>query len=136
MDPNITVMKTMHMPTLVCDAAYRQNPDAVKHLYVLNANGFMENKHVQLFCHATRLQKDNKLSVEMRYVSWYFLGHFCDAIITHHWENGLNYLFWDVLYGGYPLFHNSKFMKDGGVGYYYEDFNAEDGGRAILATSS
>lgn len=132
MDPNITVMKTLHMPVLVCEAAYRKNPEAVKHLYVLNASQYMEDKHVQLFCHATRLQKDNKLSIEQRYISWYFLGHFCDAVVTHHWENGLNYLFWDVLYGKYPLIHNSQFMKKEGLGYYYEDFNAESGGEAIM----
>lgn len=131
MDPNITVMKTLHMPVLVADATFRKVPDKIKHVYVLNANAFMENKHVQLFCHATRLQKAGKLSIEARYISWYFLGHFCDAIITHHWENGLNYLFWDVMYGGYPLIHNSEFLRDGGVGYYYNSWDAEDGARTI-----
>lgn len=50
--------------------------------------------------------------------------------MTHHWENGLNYLYYEVLYGNYPLIHNSEFLSD--YGYYYKDFDAEDGGRALL----
>jgi hypothetical protein len=51
-------------------------------------------------------------------------------VVTHHWENGLNYLYYDVLYGGYPLVHNSEFLAD--VGYYYESFDAEAGGEALI----
>jgi hypothetical protein len=60
-----------------------------------------------------------------------FLAKHVHAIVTHHWENGLNYLYYEVLYGNYPLIHNSEFLKD--YGYYYKDFDAEDGARALLA---
>ena len=45
-------------------------------------------------------------------------------------ENGQNYLYYDVLYGGYPLIHNSTLIGD--AGYYYPDFDSAAGGRALL----
>jgi hypothetical protein len=34
------------------------------------------------------------------------------------------------LYGGYPLVHNSPLLRD--LGYYYPDFDTQEGGRALL----
>jgi hypothetical protein len=70
------------------------------------------------------------MTLEPRFVGLEFLADHCDAVVTHHWENGLNYLYYEVLYGNYPLIHNSGFLKD--LGYYYPDFEAELGGEALL----
>ncbi|EFA27996.1 hypothetical protein HAINFHK1212_1637, partial [Haemophilus influenzae HK1212] len=37
----------------------------------------------------------------------------------------------DILYGGYPFIHNSRFLPKG-VGYYYDEFDAE-AGKKLLA---
>ena len=46
-------------------------------------------------------------------------------MISHHWENGQNYLYYEALYGGYPLIHNSRFIQE--CGYFYPDFDNEAG---------
>ncbi len=130
MDPNNTVMKTSHFPMLVTEAAYRQAPNRIHNLLVANAAQFAEQDHFRRFCNLLTLQGAGKLSVEHRYISWVFLTKYCDAIVTHHWENGLNYLYYEILYGGYPLIHNSAFLRD--YGYYYEDFNPESGAEALI----
>lgn len=130
MDPNNTVMKTSHMPMLVTEAAFRQRPDMLKTLLVANARQFSEQDHFRRFANLLTIQQAGKLSVEHRYISWVFMAKYCDAIVTHHWENGLNYLYYEVLSGNYPLIHNSAFLKD--YGYYYEDFNPESGGEALI----
>ena len=56
-----------------------------------------------------------------------------DIVVSHHWENGLNYLLYDALYGNYPLVHNSPFLRD--VGYYYPDFEIFDAARAIATAA-
>ncbi|MFV0644859.1 MAG: DUF2827 family protein, partial [Sphingomonadaceae bacterium] len=58
------------------------------------------------------------------------LGEHVDAVVTHQWENALNYLYWDVLYSGRPLVHNVSDLRD--VGYYYPDFRPADGGRVLV----
>ncbi len=130
LDPNITVMKTSHLPAMICEYAYRQKPDLFKAFYITNSIQFADNHHFNSFIHSLQSGKDKKMTVEPRFITWEFLTNHADAVITHHWENGLNYLYYEVLYGNYPLIHNSEFLK--GWGYYYQDFNGEDGARALL----
>ena len=130
MDPNITIMKTSHMPMLVCEAAFRRRREAFKAMYITNAIGFRDNPHFRSFAVSLEASKAGVMTVEPRFVSSHFLTNHADAVVTHHWENGLNYLYYDVLWGGYPLIHNSEFLKD--YGYYYETFDAESGADALL----
>ncbi len=131
MEPNITVMKTSHIPMLVCEAAWRQDPAAVREVYVSNTAKFREQPHFLSFANALRATRAGVMSFEPRFVSADFLANHCDAVVAHHWQNGLNYLYYEVLYGDYPLIHNSEFLRD--YGYYYPDFAADVGGEALLA---
>ncbi len=130
MDPNITIMKTSHMPMLVCETAYRRRPDAFRAIYITNALQFREKPHFRSFAVSLEASRAGVMTVEERYVSTQFLADHADAVVTHHWENGLNYLYYEVLFGNYPLIHNSEFLKD--YGYYYGDFDAESGADALL----
>ena len=57
------------------------------------------------------------------------LGTHVDAVVEHQWENNLNYVYWDVIYSGYPLIHNSDQIH---AGYFYKPFDTQDGGRVIV----
>jgi hypothetical protein len=130
MDPNITVMKTSHMPMLVCEAAFRRRREVFKAMFITNALQFRDVDHFRSFAVSLEASKAGVMTIEPRFVSSHFLANHCDAVVTHHWENGLNYLYYEVLFGGYPLIHNSAFLKD--YGYYYTDFDAEAGADALL----
>lgn len=131
LDPNITVMKTSHLPMLVCEAAYRARAGAFKAMYITNGWPHRENAHFKSFTLCLKSVQAGIMTLEPRFNSAEFLANHCDAVVTHQWENALNYLYYEVLRGGYPLIHNSSFLK--GHGYYFGDFDAEDGGRALLA---
>jgi hypothetical protein len=130
MDPNITVMKTSHLPMLVCETAFRRRREAFRAMYVTNAISYKDDDHFRSFAVSLEASKAGVMTIEQRFVSSHFLTNHCDAVVTHHWENGLNYMYYEVLYGGYPLIHNSEFLKD--YGYYYDDFDAESGADALL----
>ena len=130
MDPNITVMKTSHLPMLVCEAAFRRRREAFKAMFITNTIQFRERTHFKSFALSLQASRAGVMTVEERFVGPHFIANHCDAIVTHHWENGLNYLYYEVLFGGYPLIHNSQFLKD--YGYYYKDFDAESGADALL----
>ena len=53
-----------------------------------------------------------------------------EAVVSHHWENGQNYVYYEALHGGFPLIHNSDFL--GSCGYRYDNYDPEDGGMALL----
>jgi hypothetical protein len=59
-------------------------------------------------------------------------GNSMDAVVAHHWEWGQNYAYYDALYGGYPLIHNSEYLLKDGVGIYYPEFSATKGGDALI----
>jgi hypothetical protein len=131
LDPNITVMKTSHFPVMVCEHAYRLKPDVIEAIYITNSIQFAQDTHFAGFINLMSSAKAGKMTVEGRFVTWEFLTTFANAVVTHHWENGLNYLYYEALFGGYPLIHNSEFLKD--YGYYYPTFEPEIGGAVLAA---
>ena len=92
-------------------------------MFITNAWQFREKPHFQSLAVSLEASKAGVMTAEGRFVGPQFIANHCDAIVTHHWENGLNYLYYEVLFGGYPLIHNSEFLRD--YGYYYKDFDAE-----------
>lgn len=134
LDPNITVMKTSHLPMLVCEAAYRSQPEAFRAFYVTNGLPHADNPHFASFYRSLSAASRGPMTLEPRFVGIDMIADHCDAIVTHHWENGLNYLYYEALAGGYPLIHNSAFLRD--YGYYYPDFDALAGGRQLLLAKS
>lgn len=130
LDPNITVMKTSHMPMLVCEAAWRKRSEGFEAFFICNALRYADNPHFAAFFEAMGSARAGKMTLEPRFVGIDMIADHCDAVVTHQWENGLNYLYYEVLHGGYPLIHNSPFLRD--YGYYYPDFDAEAGGEALL----
>lgn len=130
MEPNITVMKTSHVAMLACEAAWQRQPHAIEAVLVSNTIQHRDFPHFNSFAGALEIVKAGVMSFEARFVSADFLASHCDAVVTHHWENGLNYLYYEVLHGGYPLIHNSKWLKD--YGYYFPDFGAVEAGEALI----
>ncbi|NIF69769.1 DUF2827 domain-containing protein [Burkholderia sp. Ap-962] len=130
LEPNISVVKTCHYPMLVSEACYRARPDTIQHLFVVNAMHMKAHPTFLHFANNLDLVRQHKASFEPRMDLPGFMARHADAIVSHHWENPQNYLYYDVLYGAYPLIHNSMLL--GGAGYYYPDFDAAEGGRVLL----
>lgn len=129
-EPNMNVVKNSILPMLVCEAAHRADPSALREVYVTNALPLKEHITFQHFANALDIVRDRIASFEARYNLPVFLSRYTDVVVAHQWENGLNYLYYDALYGGYPLVHNSTFL--GKAGYFYNGFDAAQGGEALL----
>ncbi len=129
-DPNINALKTFHLPLLVTEEAYRADKSRIDKLLLFSALRLKESRHVTEMILATEIGKDGRISLEDRHSLVHVLGSHVHAVVTHQWENNRNYLYYELLYLGWPLIHNVPSLKD--AGYYYEDFNPQDGGRALL----
>jgi hypothetical protein len=57
------------------------------------------------------------------------MSKYADIAVSHQWENPLNYLYFDLAWMGWPIVHNAHLCKD--VGYYYDEFNYEEGGNVL-----
>ncbi|ASR43599.1 hypothetical protein BEN78_09660 [Xanthomonas citri pv. mangiferaeindicae] len=128
-EPNICSVKTCHIPMLVCDVAHRQAPDVIVHLRVHNTLQMKANPDFVAFARSLDLVNHGIATFEPRLPIADILGVSADALVSHHWENAQNYLYYEALWGGFPLIHNSALL--GGCGYRYRDFDCEDGARAL-----
>ena len=128
-EPNISVVKTSHIPILICEQAYRLDAEKIKHVYACNTYDKRDHPAFHNFIGRTRLVKDNILTVEKRFQFPDFMARYTDIVISYQWENALNYIYYETLYGGYPLIHNSPLLS---VGYFYPAFNALQGAQILL----
>jgi hypothetical protein len=129
-EPNMCMVKTSHLPMLVADAAYRRQPSRFEVLRVFNTFHLREHATFVGFANSLDLVRHGLAGFEGRFPTYQCLATDIDAVISHHWENGQNYLYYEALHGGYPLIHNSTFLN--GNGYFYPDFDCEDGALALL----
>jgi len=129
-EPNHNVIKTSHYPMLVCEQAFRQQRELFEAIYVTNTERLRSHGGFVPFAQSLDMVTEGCAHFEDRYPTPAFMAGFTDVVVTHQWENSLNYLYFDALWGGYPLVHNSPALR--GYGYYYKSFDAKDGGRVLL----
>jgi hypothetical protein len=129
-EPNINVVKTAVIPLLACELLYREHPELLREVYVTNALAWKGHLTAEKLCGSLDVVRNGSASFEGRFNTPWFLARYCDVVVSHQWENGLNYAYYDALHGGYPLIHNSEFLP-AGVGYRYEGFSAHDAAQVL-----
>lgn len=136
-DPNIDVVKMCIVPMLVCDLAYRERPELVDKVWITNTDPLRPQLTFQRMalaldiCRRRAADGHAVCTFESRYNMVYFHAKHADVCIAWQWENGLNYAYYEMLYGHYPLVHNSELLPDG-VGYRYHGFDAHEGAQVLL----
>ena len=133
-EPNVSMVKTSFVPLMACEVAHRRNPNAIEKVYAFNTAHLRNNKEMQGFCDALSLQRHGLIEYGHRAATFEVMTRVANAVVSHQWENAQNYLYYELLWGGYPLIHNSPFV--GSCGYYYSDFDCEEAGLAILQALS
>ena len=138
-EPNINMLKTCHYPMLVLEDTYRhltrelglsEEEHKMGDIFITNALKLKEGEIFRHFSNTLDIVKKNKASFEARYKLPWFMSEYVDAVVSWQFENGLNYMWYDVLYGNYPLIHNAPFIKE--AGYYYEGWDVEMGKEKLL----
>jgi hypothetical protein len=147
-----TCLSKWSIPSLLlCENYYRNNSAKINQVYItnivdtnvnanVNANANandMKEKHIQskfnvhefnIFLNNLNLCKDNKVSIEDKYDVLAFMNIYGDIVVSSQNEN-INYFYLELAWVGWPIIHNSYFLKD--IGYYYEGFNYEEGGKLL-----
>jgi len=131
-EPNINVVKFCGVPLALIEQAHRRCSNRIEHVWITNAMHIKEHQTFTHFVGSLDIQKAKKVSFEGRFNTPWWLATKTDVVVSHQWECGLNYAYYDALYGGYPLLHNSDLLPDG-VGYRYNGFQAIEGGRLLAS---
>lgn len=132
-EPNISVVKCSSIPMLACDEAYRADRASVSAMHVLNTLHMKDHLTMLHLANSLDLVREHRATFHGRHDIVGFMGQHADAVIAHQWDNDQNYSYLDVLYGDYPLIHNSPWLAGFGAGYYYPGFDAHAGGQQVIA---
>ncbi len=122
LEPNINYVKTAWIPIIACERLNTLYPSLLDNVYVFN---FPEHKRANNMI--SRLALGKKLKKMSRMETYKVLYHFNSdtasfpIFVSHQKFNTLNYLYYELLYFGYPLVHNSPDLED--CGYYYPGCN-------------
>jgi len=128
-EPNICMVKTAHIPMLLSDVAHRQDPDFIERLSVYSSQNLAAQDQFVQYARSLNLVRHGIALFESRLPLYHVMTNHAEAIVSHHWENGQNYVYYEALYGGFPLIHNSTLLDD--CGYYYPDFDCDEGALAL-----
>lgn len=124
LEPNIALFKNCWIPLVACDKLHMSNPDLIEYVFAFN---FPENTHA--YNMADNLELGAKVRrfkrLQMPHILSYCTGRNTIPIfVSYQVNNSLNYVYYELLYYGYPLVHNSPDLD--GCGYYYRDFNIDE----------
>lgn len=124
-EPNIDVLKYCLYPLLICENLYRIDPGAFEFVSVLNTAHLRGNAEFLGLMDHLDLVRNNVAYFENRHPTPWFLANHSDAVVSHQWDNPLNYLYLETCWLGYPLVHNAPMCRE--LGFYYEGFDAQAG---------
>lgn len=135
-EPNYNIVKMCHVPMLVCELAYRDHPELIDSVWVTNTDRLRDQLTFQRFHNTLDICKDRAAdgmhvcTCESRFNLIGFQAKNADVCVSWQWENALNYAYYELLWGHYPLIHNSHLLPNG-VGYRYSGFDAHDGAAVL-----
>lgn len=129
-EPNSYPNKTYITPLLISEYLYREHPGIIEHVKIYNSANVRDKPTFKHFRTRLQLQKDLRLETLDRAPLPYVIGLGINAVVSHQIENAQNYLYYEVLWGNYPLIHNSEIIQD--FGYYYPNYDARKGARQLL----
>ncbi len=131
MEPNINVVKFCLYPALIAEEAYRRVPDRVAILQVANSDHLATgSEEFAVLMGQLDIVRQNKAVFTGRHQTPQFLSQHTDIVISHQWENPLNYFYLEVCWQGYPLVHNAHLVAD--LGYFYKDNDVPAGADRLV----
>jgi len=132
MEPNMNVVKYAIIPILIAEGFFRKaGLNSFKQIWIASGKKLLTNKYFKGMLVKLDMvnQKEPIIKFIPRYPVTTMLAEETDVVLSHQWENPLNYSYLDALHFGYPVVHNADMIKD--AGYYYEGFKIKEGTRQL-----
>jgi hypothetical protein len=107
----VSVVKCSNIPMLVCDEAFRADPEQVDFMHVLNTLHLKDHPTLLYLANSLDLVKQQKAVFQGRHDFAGYMVQHANAVVAHQWQNDQNYNYLDALYGNYPLIHNSPWLR-------------------------
>jgi len=119
LEPNMALFKNAWVPIMACEKLERTHPEVLEQVFVFNFPTYQSS-----YSMTNSLDVSKKLRKFQRLSMPEIMAHFNEknvmpVFLSYQLMNSLNYLYYELLYYGYPLVHNSPDLE--GCGYFYPD---------------
>ena len=123
-EPNISMNKTCITPIITLEKLYNKSPDVLEKGSIFGTQAVKSKKELINFAVDLNIYKGKKLLFENRFpISWCLFNH-VDIVLSHQQDIGLNYLYFDAAWLGFPVVHNAEFLK--GLAWYYDRYDVDE----------
>jgi hypothetical protein len=130
MEPNIALFKNAWMPIVACEYLHMKYPELINNVFVFNyPDNAYAHSMIQTFSLGSKLRPFKRLEMD-EILTFFNTQRTIPIFLSHQTNNALNYLYYELLYFGYPLVHNSELLD--GCGYMYDANNIVMCADAIL----
>ena len=121
MESNIMISKTAVIPLVTCERLFTIAPDRIMEVFVFC---YPDTPPVHDMCSRLELFKSGKLKKFTRLVNTEIFSTFahsrCPVVFLSHTQQcPLNYAHFEILWLGFPLVHNSEYLRILGLGFFY-----------------
>lgn len=129
-EPNMNVVKFSMIPTLIANE-YHKLGGKFAELNIVSSASLAKNNYWKSIVSKLEMWKAERPHIKLmgRYNVIDILAHKTDIVISHQWDNPLNYAYLDAMYLQFPVIHNAPMIQD--AGYYYEGFNIQEGAKLL-----
>jgi hypothetical protein len=124
-EPNINFVKTALVPLMVAEKIHTLNPELINEVFIFNFPTHSKSA-VSILDRLSVGKKVRKFKgiVIPEILLFFNARNSIPIFISHQFYTPLNYLYYELMYFGYPLIHNSVLLKD--YCYYYNDCNVDE----------
>jgi len=118
LESNQFMIKNAWLPLLAAEKINQETPDLIENVYIFNCPEYSNTKTMlSEFTVSPKIKKFARLPIID--IMKHFNKDGFPIIVSHQIYNELNYLYYEAMYYGWPLVHNSSMIKE--HGYYYSD---------------
>jgi len=130
LEPNINVVKTALIPLMAAERVFLDAKELINEVYIFNYP--VENKNAEAIL-GNLMVKGKVRKFKSLHIGD-ILTHFnakdtMPVFVCHQLYTPWNYLYYELLYFGYPFIHNSPRLKE--FGYYYNEFDIDGCARQV-----
>jgi hypothetical protein len=129
-EPNISHIKNCIIPINICETFDKLFPGELKSVNIFSCEHLRKRPFFNKLMKNMRIvNKDNFCFFNNKWGFADAVSKFGEIIITHQSYSELNYLYFESLYLGLPLVHNSSMIQE--YGYYYPEFEVDFGAKQL-----
>jgi len=131
LEPNINFFKSAWIPIVACEKLHKLYPDLINKVYVFNCPTHEQATHMFASLEIKdKLQKFSRLRTGEIF-AFFNRQKIMPILVSHTISNELNYTYYEALYYGWPLVHNSTLLDE--CGYQYTDKSLTECANAIYS---